>query len=146
MRFRFTEEKTEIGKGLTLFSCNDREKKYEFGNFGLSVMRDGRRIPDDFSHEQYLLIEEAGKRILISGCSHKGILNLEEWFRPDVLVGGFHFMKIQPGKELAEYAAFLNGYLTEYYTCHCTGTEQYAFMDKYIDRLHYLAAGQIIAI
>lgn len=146
MRFRFTEEKTEIGKGLTLFSCNDRERKYEFGNFGLSVMRDGRRIPDDFRHEQYLLIEEAGKRILISGCSHKGILNLEEWFRPDVLVGGFHFMKIQPGKELAEYAAFLNGYLTEYYTCHCTGAEQYAFMDKYIDRLHYLAAGQIIAI
>lgn len=29
-------------------------------------------IPDDFRHEQYLLIEENGRRILISGCSHKG--------------------------------------------------------------------------
>ena len=145
-RFRFTEEKAEIGKGLTLFSCNDRERKHGFGNFGLTVMEEGELVPDDFRHEQYLLIEEAGKRILISGCSHKGILDLTDWFRPDVLVGGFHFMKIQSGEELAGYAEYLNGFATEYYTGHYTGAEQYAFMEKRMDRLHGLSAGQAVEI
>ena len=42
--------------------------------------------PEDFRHEQYLLVEDAGKRILISGCSHKGILNIAEAFRPDIII------------------------------------------------------------
>ena len=102
---------------------------------------------DDFLHEQYLLIEEEGKRILISGCSHKGIFNIAEWFKPDVLIGGFHFMKLDPDAE--EDAGFLNKaaeillrYDTTYYTCHCTGEMQYAFLkEKMGDRLQYAATG-----
>ena len=29
-----------------------------------------------------------GKRVLISGCSHKGVLDIAQWFQPDVLVIG----------------------------------------------------------
>ena len=103
-------------------------------------------IPEDFRHEHYLLIEENGKRVLISGCSHKGILNIAEWFRPDYLVGGFHMMKLECGKQLREYAEQLNRFDTEYYTCHCTGEAQYVFMRGVIPRLHYLSAGQAIEI
>ena len=99
--------------------------------------------PDDFRHEQYLLIEEQGKRILISGCSHKGILNIARWFRPDVLIGGFHFMKMDPEDPRLEQAALaLLELPTVYYTGHCTGQEQFAKLKQWMgDRLHYISAG-----
>lgn len=145
-RIIFTEDLYEIEPGLTLHSCSGRSKRIEFGSFGLNMMINGKLIPDDFRHEQYLLIEETGRKILISGCSHKGILNISEWFRPDVLVGGFHFSKLPLDDTLKGYAEYLGSYDTDYYTCHCTGTEQYSFMKKYMRRLNYLSAGESIII
>lgn len=131
-----------IAPGLTLYSCNDYEKAYDLGSFDLNMMVDGQCVPDDFKHEHYLLIEENNKKILISGCSHKGILNIANWFKPDILVGGFHFSKLPLDDTLKEYAKYLDSFHTEYYTCHCTGTEQFAYMSKYMNRLHYLSTGQ----
>ena len=93
-RIVFTDGVTKIADGLTLYSCNEKEKRLDLGSFGLSMLRNGKKAPDDFRHEHYLLIEESGKRVLISGCSHKGIINIQEWFKPDVLIGGFHFYKL----------------------------------------------------
>lgn len=145
-RMVFTDNVCDLGDGMTLYSCNDEIRKHDLGSFGLTVKKDGEFVPDPFLHEQYLLIEENGKRILVSGCSHKGILNIADWFSPDVLVGGFHFSGLPLDGTLAEYAEYLNGHGTEYYTCHCTGTEQYGFMKKHMPRLHYLSAGDIIEI
>lgn len=145
-RFVFTDGKTIIGDGLELYSCSGYERKHNLGSFGLTVMQDGKFIPDDFRHEQYLLIEENGKRVLISGCSHKGIMDITEWFKPDVLIGGFHFSKLPMDEALKSYAEYLDGFDTEFYTCHCTGTEQFGFMKKYMNRLNYLSTGQSINI
>lgn len=139
-----TERQVELAKGLTLYHCNDREKCYDLGSFGLNKKVEDAFLPDDFLHEQYLCIEENGKHVLISGCSHKGILNIVEWFKPDVLVGGFHFSKLPLDEILHSYAKVLDTYDTEYYTCHCTGIEQYQFMKKYMKRLNYLATGDTI--
>ncbi|MBQ1452970.1 MAG: MBL fold metallo-hydrolase, partial [Ruminococcus sp.] len=94
----------------------------------------------------YLMIEENGKRILISGCSHKGIVNIAEWFKPDVLVGGFHFNKLPLDGNLKGYAERLDSQDTAFYTCHCTGVEQYAFMKRYMKNLHYISTGDIIEL
>ena len=94
----------------------------------------------------YLLIKEAGKRILISGCSHRGICEIEAYFEPDVLIGGFHFMKTEPGQKLNKAAACLDGCETEFYTCHCTGLIQYRYLSGRMERLHYLGAGETIKI
>ena len=90
-RLIYTDQVYRIAPGLSLYHHNDKEKQIDFGSFGLNILRHGHMLPDDFLHEQYLLIETEGKRILISGCSHKGILNIVKWFEPDILVGGFHF-------------------------------------------------------
>src|SRR5699024_10377974 len=90
-RLRFPGDEAELAPGLTLFTCHGRPRRHDLGSFGLTVLRDGAFRPEDFCHEHYLLTREAGRRVLISGCSHKGILNIVDWFRPDVLVGGFHF-------------------------------------------------------
>ena len=145
-RLVFTGEQFQIAEGLTLFACNERQKTLDFGSGNLNVMENGRLTAEDFRHEHYLLIEENGSRVLISGCSHKGILNILEWFHPDVLVGGFHFMKLPCDKRLKGYAEQLDRFDTEYYTCHCTGVAQYDFMQPLTKRLHYLSAGQTINI
>lgn len=150
-RLVFTGNEHGVDDGLTLYSCNDRERPYYMDNFGLQMEKNGVLMPDDFCHEQYLLIEEVGKRVCISGCSHKGILNIVGWFRPDVLVGGFHFMKVDTQ---GEGAAFLDSaarellrYPTVYYTGHCTGAEQFAYMKTCMgDRLNALSTGAIIEI
>ena len=145
-RLIFTEDFSEIAEGITLHSCNNLEKKTDLGSFGLTEKKDDSFIPDDFRHEQYLLIKENESKILISGCSHKGILNIVNWFDADVLVGGFHFSKLPLDDKLRDYAVYLDGFITRYFTCHCTGTEQYEFMKKHMNNLNYLSTGDTIII
>lgn len=140
-RIRFAEDGQRLGEGLTLYSRMDCP--YGIRPFGLTVKEQGKLVPEDFRHEQYLLIEDTGKRILISGCSHRGILNIVQWFRPDVLVGGFHFMKMDPeGAELEAASAALKRYPCVYYTGHCTGAEQFETLKVSMgQQLHRLSTG-----
>lgn len=145
-RLAFTGDREELGPGMMLSSCNEERRAHDPGSFGLQVLENGKLVPDDFRHEQYLLIEEQGRRVLFSGCSHKGILDIVRWFQPDVLVGGFHFSKLPLDERLEEYARYLDSFLTEYYTCHCTGVPQFEYMTRFMDRLHYLSSGETIMI
>ncbi len=137
---------------MTLFSCNDAVLPNPVEPFGLQIMRQGKLQPDDFLHEQYLLIEENGQRILISGCSHKGVCNLAAHFRPDILIGGLHLSKLDPrvpedAARLDAIAAELLRLPTRYYTCHCTGEAQYAYLrEKMGWRLSYLHTGDTLEL
>lgn len=136
----------KLSNHLSLYSCNEKERKHSSESFGLN-QRIGKEFrPDSFLHEQYLLIEEDGNRVLISGCSHKGILNIVEWFRPTALVGGFHVSKMPLDKPLAELARALDAFPTAYYTCHCTGVEQFAHMKQFLPRLHAISCGQTLTL
>jgi 7,8-dihydropterin-6-yl-methyl-4-(beta-D-ribofuranosyl)aminobenzene 5'-phosphate synthase len=145
-RIIFTDNECCITDSLTLFSHNNKEKKHPTIPSGLTEKIGDVFVPDDFRHEQYLLIEENGKQVLISGCSHKGILDITEWFKPDVLIGGFHYSKLPLDEALADAAKSLSAHTTAFYTCHCTGCEQYDFMRQYMPSLHYLSCGQTITI
>ena len=109
-RFVFVDDEFKIENGLILYSCNQKEREFDLGSFGLKKLNNDEFVDDDFLHEQYLMIEEKDKRVLISGCSHKGILNIVKWFKPDVLIGGFHFSKLPLADELSGYADYLNGF------------------------------------
>jgi len=47
---------------------------------------------------------------------------------------------------MAGFGRRLAAYDTEYYTCHCTGTDQYEFLKSYIQKLHYISEGMEILI
>ena len=40
----------------------------------------------------------------------------------------------------------LNAYQTVYYTCHCTGVEQFRFMQGRMEHLRYISAGDSVVI
>ncbi len=137
----------EIKKGFWLYSHNNLEKIQPIKPFGLKKLENGVFYDDDFVHEHYLLVEENGKTYLFSGCSHKGILNILNWFKPDFFIGGFHFSKIENKDQLTEIALKLKEYPTKYYTCHCTGVEQYEALKSVLgNRLEYLSTGKVITL
>lgn len=140
-------ERLMLAPGIMLESCRDRQPPYHIQSYGLQKLEQGCFRPDDFAHELYLTVEE-DRRICFSGCAHRGVENIVSWLEPDVLVGGFHFKQLQPGDERLELAARrLLKYNCEYYTCHCTGQEQYAYLkERMSKRLHYLSTGEIIEI
>lgn len=145
-RLVFTDDKYDLGNGLKLRSYNEKTRYFDIGSFGLTKKTADYFTPDDFSHEQYLEIEENGKKILISGCSHKGILNLIKWSSPDYVIGGFHFSKLPCDETLASYSSIMNESGVYFYTCHCTGKEQFEFMKSYMPRLKYLSCGETVII
>ncbi len=145
-RIIFTDNEFKIDENLVLSTCNEKERKYSLLPSGLNNFENGEFVPDDFTHEQYLLIKEQGKKVLISGCSHKGICDITDWFDADVLVGGFHLSKYPLDENLISVADKLNFSHTHFYTCHCTGQEQYTFMKKFMKNLNYLSCGDSIFI
>ncbi|MBQ8393435.1 MAG: hypothetical protein IJX51_06665 [Clostridia bacterium] len=141
-RLIFTGNTEIIDTSLSIYSYNDRERPNFLGSFGLTKRVGDEFIPDDFIHEQYLLILEKEKRVLISGCSHKGIIDIVNWSHPDVLIGGFHLSKINGSAELDRIADALSSHKTFYYTCHCIGEAQYGYLKSKMPYLEYLSCGK----
>lgn len=140
-------DRLTLAPGVMLECCRDREPKYPVMPFGLQIMENGCLLPERFDHELYLVVEE-DKRICFSGCAHRGVENILHWLSPDVLIGGFHFKQLQPGAPRLELAArHLMEIPCEYYTCHCTGQEQYEYLKERMgQRLHRLSTGSILEI
>lgn len=166
-RVVFTDDTYIIDDELSLCTCNDKTSVFPVDNAGLTEKIGDTFVPDRFLHEQYLVINDKthisqteksviGRRIVLSGCSHKGILNIVNWLRPDVLIGGFHFIDIDVSSGYSDVlnkaaevlmTAYEGRTPTMFYTCHCTGAAQYSYLKKRMcDRLEYLSSGQTIEI
>lgn len=147
-RLVFVGDEEKIEPELSLFSLNEVIDKSEIESFGLNEKRYNSTFFDTFRHEHYLVITENGKRIVISGCSHKGVVNIAKVLDPDVLIGGFHYSKIDPSSGILDKKADeLLKTKAHFFTCHCTGEKQYEYMKKIMtNRLHYLSAGDVIEI
>jgi 7,8-dihydropterin-6-yl-methyl-4-(beta-D-ribofuranosyl)aminobenzene 5'-phosphate synthase len=60
-------------------------------------------------------------------------------------------MKLSVGtkdvEELKNYSKILNDTKTNFYTCHCTGVEQYNYLKEIMkDQLEYLSAGSYLEV
>ncbi|MBR5938211.1 MAG: MBL fold metallo-hydrolase [Clostridiales bacterium] len=117
---------------------------------GQKVKRGKILEKEKYEHEMYLMIKEGYKTYLISGCTHKGLINLVHAFRFNAFVGGLHLMKYDPIWDedlLLEAVKAMKDSCAEYYSCHCTGEEQFQFLkDELKDKVHDLICGQSITI
>lgn len=140
--------------GIQIFSGVSGRKCYSKSNDELFMVKDGKHVPDQFTHEQNLLISENGKTILIAGCAHNGIVNIMECAEkilgqaPDIVISGFHLMNEDETVSRAagrEIAGYLKKYPSQYYTCHCTGLPAYEELHNLMgNQIQYLSAGQEI--
>lgn len=147
-----------IDDEIFLFGGVCGRRLWPSGNRELAVKRGEEFYQDEFFHEQYVVLEEAEKKVLISGCAHNGILNILDTFReicgrdPDVVISGFHMRKKSGyGKEdleLAENTALeLKRLNTRFYTGHCTGEIPYQAMKNVMgEQLQYVHSGDEILL
>lgn len=151
---RLLDGDTKLDDELFLFSGVTGRRCFPPGNRTLTRLENGRQTPDDFVHEQYLVLTQNGKRILLSGCAHNGILNILDRFRvlfggePDVVISGFHMMKrsgphTEAEKEtILQTARALKETNTVFFSGHCTGETAFALMQTVLgDRLRALHTG-----
>ena len=73
-------------------------------------------------------------------------MDIADFFRPDVIIGGFHYSKLETDSGLESYAKYLDSFNTSFYTCHCTGVEQFDFMKTFMTNLVYISCGDIFEI
>jgi 7,8-dihydropterin-6-yl-methyl-4-(beta-D-ribofuranosyl)aminobenzene 5'-phosphate synthase len=50
------------------------------------------------------------------------------------------------GDKLEEYAKRLSEMNTYFYTCHCTGKEQFEFMREFARNIKYISSGDVFEI
>ena len=152
---RFADGDLVMDDELSLFVMQNNGK-LPFTNARLKRLENGEYLQDDFRHEQFLVIKDADKTVLISGCAHNGILNIMNEYRrkygsdPDVVISGFHLMNKTDYKdyqilEIKDMAKDLMKYDTVFYTCHCTGIPAYEIMKEIMgDKLRYVHSGDEI--
>ncbi|MBO6112626.1 MAG: MBL fold metallo-hydrolase [Lachnospiraceae bacterium] len=143
-----------IDDELELFTIKKRSHALPFTNKRLLIKENDEFIRDDFLHEQYLVIRDGNKRILLSGCAHNGMLSILEAFKdkygsaPDVVISGFHLMKKtkytdEELREIIDISNELKKYPTRFFTCHCTGEPAYKIMKLTMgEQLQYVHSGE----
>lgn len=156
-RIVFTSDHFFISGQIQVFSNVTRKESLPKSNNNLFMEHDGKIVQDTFAHEQNLIIEEAEKTLLVTGCAHNGIINILEHFKdlkgrmPDYVVGGFHLSSRSSGNEAHEMIDRIGKYLVDtkakFYTCHCTGLKPYKRLKVIMgDSIDYLSAGSEIQI
>ena len=153
-----TKSDLVIDNELSLLTVDAPSHPIPFANRTLYVRTGAGFMHDGFSHEHFLVINSEGKKVLISGCAHSGMLNIMEAFAdkmgqaPDFVISGFHLKKNSAYteaeiREIKDTARRLLEYDTMYYTCHCTGLPAYEIMKDIMGgRLGYVHTGEEMII
>jgi len=161
-RIQFIRNDLEPLPGFALITKIKRTRPLVKGNAKLLKKIEGKYVRDDFAHELVASLKTPKGMVVITGCSHNGVLNMVDAVKekyPDepiaAVIGGFHLMGIPLLKnsmsispaEVERLAQEMVDYrIGKTYTMHCTGAKAYGIMKKVMgDRLEYLASGDQIA-
>lgn len=155
----FTDGDTQLDDELFVFSGIKGRRCFPQGNLKLKMLKYGEKVCDDFTHEQCLVITQGGKKTLLSGCAHNGILNILDKYQelfgscPDYVISGFHMMK-KDGEHTPEEVAVIEQTAKElckldtvFYSGHCTGEPAFERMKAIMgDKLQALHSGDEIIV
>ncbi len=161
-RICFINDFTKIEDGIFLVTKFKRKYPLVRSSKNLLVRQDGQFVRDEFDHEIALVIENKGKLIIVTGCSHNGVDNMVEsvmGYFPDMpiqtVIGGFHLMGFPLSNLMGESRkniTSLGNRLLDYqiektYTCHCTGKRGYSILKEIMeDKIEYFYTGMQIEL
>ena len=157
-RLILTDGVTVLDENMTLFSDVPGQECCPGGNRTLYEQEDGQYVPDRFLHEQSLILREQDKVYLLTGCAHRGVVNICARAKeiigrdPDVVIGGMHLFspstgKSEPDEAIHAVAARLKQTGSRYYTCHCTGQHAFAVLRETLgEQIAFLTAGSVLEL
>jgi len=117
------------------------------------VLSGGIERLDEFEDEVSVVVDGSDGLVVITGCAHRGILNIAEAARRAfpgkpvaALVGGFH-LSDAPADILARVAAGIAALSPlRIYCGHCTGTRGFAAISAVNRNVSWLACGQRVEL
>ncbi|MGA1862345.1 MBL fold metallo-hydrolase [Deferribacter thermophilus] len=148
--FLFVEDSCQLSENIFIYGNIKRFEDF-LADKRFFCEIDNKIVKDPFRDELYLLIKDGGKNILITGCSHAGIMNIvKDCFeragidRLDYLIGGMHLFRSdlsyveKVGNFLQDEAKVEN-----VITGHCTGLDNYYYLkNNFHINLSYLKTGE----
>lgn len=129
------------------------------GNLSLYEKNDKKLVHDHFKHEILLLLKEKGKNVVLTACSHSGIINMMEKSNEvlngekiNAVFGGLH--TYNPATRKNEDKLYLDNLASEmeksnsvFYTGHCTGEKNFLYLkEKLGDSIKSMNTGEVIII
>ena len=144
-RFKMIRDETEVCPDFFLLTDLSGQHPRPKGNDRLWVRRDGSLIHDPFDHELEMVIRQEDGLVIVTGCSHSGILNMIDAATtrfPNLpikaVIGGFHLIDNPLLKTMAgtrsEVEAIgqemLDRSIGTVFSGHCTGDKAFAILKE----------------
>ncbi len=151
----FIDGNCAIDEELSVFTGVQGKRLLPRGNAVLMQKQGDAFVQDSFLHEQYLVVNGDVGRVLISGCAHKGILNILDTYReiygcpPDYVVSGLHTVMKEYAAEddalIEATARELAAMPTRFFSGHCTGDYPLGIMKSIMgEKLTVLHSGDTV--
>lgn len=152
--FIMIDDYYQISENIEIYSNLEMRNEFEDTEKKLFVKNENEFIKDKFNDEIYLVIRKEGKQSVITGCAHRGIINILNGISNKTgsksfgsVIGGIHtkgngeLRALRTAEELLKIGA------DKYYLNHCTGIEEYSVIKGILkEKADYFFTGRKIEI
>lgn len=153
-RICFVQGRQELLPGVWLLPHSTAGLESIAARSDLYVRRGLRLRPDDFSHEQSLVLDTEQGLVIFNSCSHAGADNIISEVAAAFpgrqihsLIGGLHLYKLSDGEVRAFAGRVRQSGIARLYTGHCTGERAFAVLKEELgDAAAQLHTGLVIAL
>ena len=148
-RIQYVHGVYEIADGVWLVPHRQADYSSIALRSELFSVRNGERCPDDFAHEQSLVVEAETGLVVFNSCSHTGLTNIlldvqELLGRCDICayVGGLHLYKLSDEELAILCDEIRRSSIGHIFTGHCTGDHAFHFLRAELgDRIEQFSSG-----
>ena len=119
----------KVADGVTIYGNFDRDKNFELAPNMLDRLENGEYVVDDFDEEVAVAVETSKGLVIVSGCSHNGILNIVNTIEKRsgekvyAVIGGFHLLDADEATIQATIDRFQELGVQRIGLSHCTGAK-----------------------
>ena len=153
-RIEYVDSDTEITKGVWLIPHKTENLEAIGKKAGMYKKIHGKWVPDDFDHEQSLVIDTEKGLVIFNSCCHGGADNIikevAETFPQKkiyAIIGGFHLYESPDSEVLALAKRIEETGIELIYTGHCTGKKAYKILkDNLKEKCNQLSVGLVIEV
>lgn len=124
---KVTGKLTQLSDSIYIFGPVEMKNDFEEPDPNFYIVKEGKKVRDFFEEELNLVIDEGDGIILITGCAHRGIVNIVEEAlelfgkRIKLLLGGFHLYKASLQRIEMVVEKLGTHKIDEILPYHCTG-------------------------